>query len=127
MESEFAQKNLFITGATSGIGKATALRFAKAGASVAAVGRNVAELKSLEQDLRDLDVRCVTICADLAGIDAVRVDDDSARCGLSENLDEAHDGHGTRGDGDQDPGPGVGGPDPAGPSLLSDPSAPRCP
>lgn len=69
MESEFAQKNLFITGATSGIGRATALRFAKAGASVAAVGRNVTELKSLEQDLRDLEVRCVMICADLAGND----------------------------------------------------------
>lgn len=70
MESEFAQKNLFITGATSGIGKATALRFAKAGANVAAVGRNVTELKSLEQGLGALGIRSVTICADLARDDA---------------------------------------------------------
>jgi len=66
MDREFAEKNLFITGATSGIGKATALRFAQAGANVAAVGRNETELKGLEEDLRNLDVRSVTISADLA-------------------------------------------------------------
>jgi NAD(P)-dependent dehydrogenase (short-subunit alcohol dehydrogenase family) len=66
MDREFAEKNLFITGATSGIGKATSLRFAQAGANVAAVGRNKSELMSLEQDLRNLDVHCVTVTADLA-------------------------------------------------------------
>jgi NAD(P)-dependent dehydrogenase (short-subunit alcohol dehydrogenase family) len=70
MDREFAQKNLFITGATSGIGKATALRFAQAGANVAAVGRNETELKSLEQELHSLEVRCVAISADLAGDDS---------------------------------------------------------
>ena len=40
MEKELAKKVLLITGATSGIGKAAALRFAQAGASIAAVGRN---------------------------------------------------------------------------------------
>lgn len=53
MEREFEKKILFITGATSGIGKATALRFARAGANIAAVGRNETELKRLEQDLLD--------------------------------------------------------------------------
>jgi NAD(P)-dependent dehydrogenase (short-subunit alcohol dehydrogenase family) len=71
IEREFAAKNLFITGATSGIGKATALRFAQAGANIAAVGRNETELKHLEQDLLDLDVRYVTIPADLASDDSV--------------------------------------------------------
>jgi NAD(P)-dependent dehydrogenase (short-subunit alcohol dehydrogenase family) len=71
MEREFAQKNLFITGATSGIGRATALRFAQAGASVAAVGRDEVELKHLEQTLVDLNVRCVMIPADLARDDSV--------------------------------------------------------
>jgi NAD(P)-dependent dehydrogenase (short-subunit alcohol dehydrogenase family) len=79
MEREFAEKNLFITGATSGIGKATALRFAQAGANIAAVGRNETELKSLEQDLLDLDVRCVPICADLAR-------DDSADMALAQAI-----------------------------------------
>jgi NAD(P)-dependent dehydrogenase (short-subunit alcohol dehydrogenase family) len=71
MEREFAKKNLFITGATSGIGRATALRFAQAGANVAAVGRDEVELKHLEQTLVDLNVRCVMIPADLARDDSV--------------------------------------------------------
>jgi NAD(P)-dependent dehydrogenase (short-subunit alcohol dehydrogenase family) len=66
MKSEFSQKNLLITGATSGIGRATALRFAQAGANIAAVGRDETELKHLEQALLDLKVRCVMIPADLA-------------------------------------------------------------
>lgn len=80
MDREFADRNLFITGATSGIGRATALRFAQAGANVAAVGRNETELKSLEQELLSLDVRCVTISADLAR-------DDSADGALAKALD----------------------------------------
>jgi NAD(P)-dependent dehydrogenase (short-subunit alcohol dehydrogenase family) len=71
MEREFAKKNLFITGATSGIGRATALRFAQAGANVAAVGRDEVELKHLEQTLVGLNVRCVMIPADLARDDSV--------------------------------------------------------
>ena len=65
-EREFSEKNLLITGATSGIGRATALRFAQAGANVAAVGRNETELDHLKQTLLDLNVCCVTISADLA-------------------------------------------------------------
>ena len=61
IEREFAEKNLLITGATSGIGKATALRFAQAGANVAAVGRNETELDHLQQALDGLEVRCVMI------------------------------------------------------------------
>ena len=71
MEREFAEKNLFITGATSGIGRATALRFAQAGANIAAVGRDEAELKNLESALIELGVRCVMISADLARDDSV--------------------------------------------------------
>jgi len=80
MDREFAQKNLFITGATSGIGKATALRFAQAGANVAAVGRNETELNTLDQELRSLEVRCVMISADLAR-------DDSADVALAKATD----------------------------------------
>ena len=64
---EFSEKNLLITGATSGIGRATALRFAHEGANVAAVGRDEAGLEHLRQMLLDLKVRCATIKADLAG------------------------------------------------------------
>lgn len=51
MEKEFASKTLLVTGATSGIGKATALRFAAAGANVAAVGRNKTALTELEKEI----------------------------------------------------------------------------
>jgi NAD(P)-dependent dehydrogenase (short-subunit alcohol dehydrogenase family) len=71
MEREFLEKNLFITGATSGIGRATALRFAQAGANVAAVGRDETELNSLEQALRGLSVRYVMVRADISQDEAV--------------------------------------------------------
>jgi NAD(P)-dependent dehydrogenase (short-subunit alcohol dehydrogenase family) len=66
IEREFSEKSLFITGATSGIGRATAMRFAQAGANVAAVGRDETELENLKQTLLALDVRCLMIRADLA-------------------------------------------------------------
>src|SRR6266550_8169699 len=70
---EFSGKNLFISGATSGIGRATTLRFAQAGANVAAVGRDQTALEDLNQALHLLDVRCVMIPADLAHDDPVEV------------------------------------------------------
>jgi len=70
---EFSGKNLFISGATSGIGRATALRFAQAGANVAAVGRDQTALEDLSKALHLLDVRCVMIPADLAHDDSVEV------------------------------------------------------
>jgi NAD(P)-dependent dehydrogenase (short-subunit alcohol dehydrogenase family) len=71
MEREFLEKNLFITGATSGIGRATALRLAQAGANVAAVGRDETELSSLEQALRGLSVRYVMVRADISQDEAI--------------------------------------------------------
>jgi len=67
MELEFANKTLFVTGATSGIGKATALRFAQGGANVAAVGRDEAALRELQSQLGREGAECLTIAADLAG------------------------------------------------------------
>ena len=66
MENEFANKILLVTGATSGIGKATALRFAQAGASIAAVGRNEASLLELEQQVARAGTECLAIQADLS-------------------------------------------------------------
>jgi NAD(P)-dependent dehydrogenase (short-subunit alcohol dehydrogenase family) len=66
MDREFATKTVLVTGATSGIGKATALRFAKGGASVAAVGRNRAALSELESEIGSLGAQCLAIRADLA-------------------------------------------------------------
>jgi NAD(P)-dependent dehydrogenase (short-subunit alcohol dehydrogenase family) len=47
------EKVAIVTGATSGIGRATARLFAVNGASVVAVGRNKAELENLQNDVRD--------------------------------------------------------------------------
>jgi NAD(P)-dependent dehydrogenase (short-subunit alcohol dehydrogenase family) len=66
MDQEFAKKTLLITGATSGIGKATALRFAKSGASIAAVGRDETALAKLKQELDGLGAPCLAIRADLS-------------------------------------------------------------
>ncbi len=66
MDKEFAKKTLLITGATSGIGKAAALRFAEAGASIAAVGRDEAALSKLKQELDSSGVQCLAIRADLS-------------------------------------------------------------
>lgn len=65
MDKEFAQKTLLITGATSGIGKATALRFARAGASIAAVGRNQTSLGELAEQINAIGAQFLGIEADL--------------------------------------------------------------
>ena len=66
MEREFAKKVLLITGATSGIGKATALRFAQAGANIAAVGRNEAALLKLRKLVDSAGTQFLAISADLS-------------------------------------------------------------
>jgi NAD(P)-dependent dehydrogenase (short-subunit alcohol dehydrogenase family) len=66
MEKDFASKTVLVTGATSGIGRATALRFAEAGANVAAVGRNESALGELQRELNVIGAQCETIRADLA-------------------------------------------------------------
>lgn len=50
-KSDLSNKHVFITGASKGIGRATAIAYAKAGASAIALGAR-SELKSLEQDIQ---------------------------------------------------------------------------
>lgn len=47
-----SQQVVIVTGASSGIGRATALRFARSGAAVLAVGRDIAALDALAGDIR---------------------------------------------------------------------------
>jgi NAD(P)-dependent dehydrogenase (short-subunit alcohol dehydrogenase family) len=66
MNQEFAGKSVLVTGATSGIGKATTLRFAQAGASIAAVGRDEAALLKLQKELDGSGTQLLPIRADLS-------------------------------------------------------------
>lgn len=65
MELELKSKVAIVTGATSGIGRATALRFARAGASVAIVGRNAKALKDLGREIEKLGREALPIRADI--------------------------------------------------------------
>ena len=54
-----------ITGASSGIGRATAIRFGRAGASVLAVGRDAAALAEVASDVQREGGQCSTLTADV--------------------------------------------------------------
>jgi NAD(P)-dependent dehydrogenase (short-subunit alcohol dehydrogenase family) len=69
MNQQFNNKVALVTGATSGIGQACAMAFAKAGAKVVCVGRRENALKELEQAIRDTGSQSLTVRADLARLE----------------------------------------------------------
>jgi NAD(P)-dependent dehydrogenase (short-subunit alcohol dehydrogenase family) len=73
VSEDFSGKNALVTGATSGIGRANALAFARAGARVAAVGRDKEALRELKEELDGIASGSFTIAAD------VTVDDEARR------------------------------------------------
>jgi NAD(P)-dependent dehydrogenase (short-subunit alcohol dehydrogenase family) len=91
---------VLITGALTGIGRATALAFAKDGAQIVASGRREAEGKALEAELRSLGAQAAFVRADVRREDEVRslVDQTVARFG---RIDVAVNAAGTEGE----PGP----------------------
>jgi NAD(P)-dependent dehydrogenase (short-subunit alcohol dehydrogenase family) len=87
---------VLITGALTGIGRATAIAFAKQGATVVISGRREAEGRSLEAELRSLGAEAAFIPADVRHEDDIRrlVDQTIARFG---RLDVAVNNAGTEG------------------------------
>jgi NAD(P)-dependent dehydrogenase (short-subunit alcohol dehydrogenase family) len=87
---------VLITGALTGIGRATAVAFAKQGARIVVAGRREMEGKALEAELRGLGAEASFIKADVRHDDEVRdlVDQTIARFG---RLDAAVNTAGTEG------------------------------
>jgi len=73
MEQELKGRVALVTGATSGIGRATALRFADAGARVALVGRSNEGLSEVAEQIKASDGEAVRVRAD------VMVEEDARR------------------------------------------------
>ena len=66
------QKQALITGATSGIGRATALRLAKEGYAVTVTGRRAERLAALKAEIEAAGGRCTTLVFDVRSEEEVR-------------------------------------------------------
>jgi NAD(P)-dependent dehydrogenase (short-subunit alcohol dehydrogenase family) len=76
--SPFAGRLILVTGATSGIGGATARAFARVGGKVVATGRNAAALETLEAELKGEGKDITCIAGDATNDEAVKHVVDSA-------------------------------------------------
>jgi NAD(P)-dependent dehydrogenase (short-subunit alcohol dehydrogenase family) len=65
-EKEFAGKVAFVTGASSGIGRACAIKFATAGARVACVGRDESGLQRIKKEIQSVGAEPLELRADLS-------------------------------------------------------------
>src|SRR6266404_5946834 len=65
MEDSFANKVVLVTGATSGIGHAVAVKFASASARVVALGRNQTALGQIETAVRDAGGEPLVLAVDV--------------------------------------------------------------
>ena len=72
MERNARDKVVLVTGATSGIGRAVALRFAESAARVAAIGRSVAALRQVGDEIKSAGGTPLTIAADVTNEEDVR-------------------------------------------------------
>ncbi|MGH9882716.1 MAG: SDR family NAD(P)-dependent oxidoreductase, partial [Pyrinomonadaceae bacterium] len=82
MEKDFKEKVVVITGATSGIGQAAALRFAEAGATVAAIGRNEDALNEVAKRIQQAGGTGLPFRADISN-------DDEAKHAVAQTLERS--------------------------------------
>jgi Short-chain alcohol dehydrogenase of unknown specificity len=66
IEKQFNGKVVFITGATSGIGRACAISFAKHGARVVCIGRNLKALQDVANEITGVGSEGLTLAADVS-------------------------------------------------------------
>jgi NAD(P)-dependent dehydrogenase (short-subunit alcohol dehydrogenase family) len=66
IDKQFNGKVVFITGATSGIGRACAISFAKQGARVVCIGRNLKALEDVASEITEVGSEGLTLAADLS-------------------------------------------------------------
>lgn len=74
MDTEFGRKSVLVTGATSGIGRAVAFKFAASGARVTAIGRN----EEVLAELRRANGQLLTLAADVTNTEQMQTAVDRA-------------------------------------------------
>jgi len=72
MDSSLSTKVALVTGAGSGIGKASALLLSKAGAKVALLGHDGADLDAVARQIQDLGSTALTLEADVSDAETMR-------------------------------------------------------
>lgn len=71
MDLGLRDRNVIVTGASRGIGRATALAFAREGANLAICARGEEGVRQVEAELRRLGVECFGAACDVADADAL--------------------------------------------------------
>lgn len=66
MLTRFSGKHILITGAASGIGRATALRFASEGANISIIDRNIYKANVVAEVIRSGGNKCIVVEADVS-------------------------------------------------------------
>ena len=78
---DYHNKIILITGASSGIGRASSFEYGKKGAKIALTGRNEKELASLQYELNALNVNAQFFVYDLLDLDNIKsLIEDVERC-----------------------------------------------